>query len=719
MGHLVADERRSPGMQFRILGPLEVVRDGRQVSLGGARQRATLGLLLLHANRVVATSELLKALWSVRESTPPTARKIVQNAVRGLRAVFADHDGDTGSSVLLTRSPGYVLRVEPDQVDLFQFTRRAEAGRAELAAGSFEKAAVTLRDALGLWRGSVLADLVESGVTWPELTAVQNARLDVVEDYFAAELANGRHQAVLGELEMMFEAQPLRERLCYLLILALYRSGRQVDALGVYARARSTLVERLGLEPGRSLQTLQHSILVHDPALVSPDLPGRAVVSAAATAPGQAQGDRDAPPPETAATAERTNLSVIMVRTRFGEEGEGADPEGIDDTLDSIEATIRSEADRFGGTVVASVGAESLVVFGASGWHDEDAAQAVRTAVAIRDRLDRSARPAGGRAPAIHLAAATGQARVMRRAVADDAPAVRGALLVQCQALLSQASPGEILVCPTTRRSSRVEIDYERTPARGWRVLSTRDDRAGWPVAPVVERELKVLDGLLDYVRHRARPHLVTVLGAPGLEMTHFMAGFEHRVACYQDEVRFVRVQGPRFSGDSSRELQGEVLAACCEIAATDAEGTARRKFAVTIRRLAGSGVGVDADWLISKLSPLIGEYCDRRSLGGRPPSGSRLPLEGEALAAWRRFLQRTALERPLVLAINDLHRADNGLLDFVEDLTEYAGAVPLFVVATAWPELLDRRPEWGGGKHHATTMSLDSLHEFKEELHP
>src|SRR2546429_2084650 len=140
-------------MRFHVLGPLSAVHNGRPVSLGGAKQRATLGLLLLRANRVVATSELLNALWAGADA-PPTARKILQNAVRGLRMVFAD-----GAPELLTQLPGYLLRIDPSHVDIFEFYRRAEQGRAELAAGTPELAAATLREALALWRGPALADL--------------------------------------------------------------------------------------------------------------------------------------------------------------------------------------------------------------------------------------------------------------------------------------------------------------------------------------------------------------------------------------------------------------------------------------------------------------------------------------------------------------------------------------------------------------------------------
>ncbi|MFD0382195.1 BTAD domain-containing putative transcriptional regulator [Streptomyces stramineus] len=224
---------------------------------------------MLHANRVVATSALLNALWET-DDAPASARKILQNAVWGLRGTLFTDGCSPGSATLLTQAPGYMLRVAPHHVDLHLFHRQAEDGRAKLAAGAPEEAAALLRDALALWRGPALADLREAGIAWPELTAVQNSRLDAMEDYCEAELACGRHHAVLGDLEAMVENGPLRERTCGQLMLALYRCGRQADALNVYGRVRSALVEELGLEPGRDLRDLQQAILTQDRALALP-----------------------------------------------------------------------------------------------------------------------------------------------------------------------------------------------------------------------------------------------------------------------------------------------------------------------------------------------------------------------------------------------------------------------------------------------------------------
>ncbi|MGW7217695.1 BTAD domain-containing putative transcriptional regulator [Streptomyces collinus] len=257
-------------MEFKVLGPLEVVSGGRSLPLGGVKQRAVLGLLLLHANQVVATSQLLDALWP-EDARPVTARKMVQNAVWGLRALLESGDGEGHEPPqLLTRAPGYILRVDPEQLDATRFERAVAAGRARLDAQEAAEAAELLGEALGEWRGSALSDLAEQGVEWAELTALRQLRLDAMEDRFEAELACGRHHAVLGELTSLAEAEPLRERLCGQLMLALYRCGRQAEALSVFSRVRQALVEEYGLEPSAALQTLQHRILRHDQALACP-----------------------------------------------------------------------------------------------------------------------------------------------------------------------------------------------------------------------------------------------------------------------------------------------------------------------------------------------------------------------------------------------------------------------------------------------------------------
>ncbi|MFJ9715231.1 BTAD domain-containing putative transcriptional regulator [Streptomyces sp. NPDC101213] len=269
-----------------MLGPLEVISGGQPISLGGSKQRATLGYLLLHPNQTVPISKLLKALWSVEEA-PMTARKILQNSIWSLRRKLVTGAAAEAPVALRTQPPGYSLDVALERVDLHLFHRWVRDGRARLEAGEPDAAATLLNDALELWRGPALADLTEVGMLWPELTTLQNMRLDVLEDVFEAQLACGRHYAVLGELESLVENEPLRERACGQLMRALYRCGRQSDALGVFSRLRARLVDELGLEPSRELQQLQQAILTHDLALQLAPAPGPySVQGTAALLPG-------------------------------------------------------------------------------------------------------------------------------------------------------------------------------------------------------------------------------------------------------------------------------------------------------------------------------------------------------------------------------------------------------------------------------------------------
>ena len=244
-------------IEFRVLGPLEASVDGAPVKLGPPQQRALLALLLLNANEVVSRDRLVDGLWG--ERPPATAAKLVQVYVSALRKVL-----DAG--VLLTRTPGYLLRVAPGALDLDRFQRLAREGSAALAAGAAEAASESLREALELWRGPALADLTDAPFAHAEIARLDELRLAALCDRIEADLALGRVD-VVGELAALIAEHPLRERLRGQLMLALYRSGRQADALAAYQDARRTLVDQLGIEPGRELRELEQAILRQDPTL--------------------------------------------------------------------------------------------------------------------------------------------------------------------------------------------------------------------------------------------------------------------------------------------------------------------------------------------------------------------------------------------------------------------------------------------------------------------
>jgi DNA-binding SARP family transcriptional activator len=517
-----------------MLGPIEAINDDGPIRFGGTKQRAALGFLLLKANQVVSTSQLLNALWDV-DGAPASARKILHNAIWGLRVALSVSGRDTDSVSLLTQAPGYTLQVDPEQVDLFRFHNLAERGRAQLAGGSSEQASRSLREALALWRGHVLADLVEAGVMWPELIVVRSARLDALEDYFEAELAAGHHQEMIGELEAMSETETLRERSCGQLMLALYRCGRQADALNAYGRMRSTLVQDLGLEPGRQLQLLQQAILRHDSALTPIQIP-----------------EQDRP--------------IIDIST---------------------EHTGRPNAHT-----------------GESPRHDNGNA--------------------------------------------DGSPGSHG---------------------------------------------------AAQNLGPVVGREweLDLLRGLLDRAWHRAMPHMVTVLGEPGVGKTRFIREFQHRVGSGPEAVaQFVTADMPPRAdvNTSGFAVHAALLASYCGISGNDTPAAVWDKLALSLRRLPVTDY--ETERLLIRLHPLVAP-------GGDPDHAYVLP-------AWTKFLGALALNGPLVVVVDQLHRADDPTLDTVENLAESCGDMPLLVVVTARSELLRRRPGWSGGRPHTATITLDPV---------
>jgi DNA-binding SARP family transcriptional activator len=246
-------------VEFRILGPLEVLADGRPLPIAGEKQRALLALLLLHANEVVSSDCLLDQLWGER---PPaagaTALRVRVSQLRKALGVAAER--------LETKPPGYRLRLTSGELDLDRFSRLLE----EAAGAEPTVAAERLRDALALWRGPALEELADQQFAQVEIARLEELRLTALELRLEADLALARHAGVVAELEVLVRQHPLRERLRAQLMVALYRSERQADALAVYTATRRTLIDELGIEPSPTLQNLQRAILAHDRVLDAP-----------------------------------------------------------------------------------------------------------------------------------------------------------------------------------------------------------------------------------------------------------------------------------------------------------------------------------------------------------------------------------------------------------------------------------------------------------------
>jgi YVTN family beta-propeller protein len=280
-------------LEFRVLGPVEATANSVPLELGGPKQRALLVLLLLRANEVVPRERLIDDLWA--DSPPASARDTIKVYVGRLRKIFAQNGS---REVLLTRGGGYLLQIEPDQLDLNRFVRLAASGSRALAEGDAERAKAALDEAVSLWHGTPLVDLGDVPFARAEQARLEELRLAAVEERIEADLALGHASAVVPELRQLTSEHPYRERLHRQLMLALYRSGRQAEALAAYQDARTILVEQLGIEPSSELRDLENAILAHDPALEAPDV--------------RAQ-DRHEPPAVPAATPTRRRGRLLVV----------------------------------------------------------------------------------------------------------------------------------------------------------------------------------------------------------------------------------------------------------------------------------------------------------------------------------------------------------------------------------------------------------------------
>jgi DNA-binding SARP family transcriptional activator/class 3 adenylate cyclase len=675
-------------MEYRILGPLEVSDGQRLLALGGPKPRSLLVVLLLHANQVVSSDRLVDELWG--ERPPRSAAKLVQGYVSGLRRSLG--------AALETRPPGYRLRVGDGDLDSLAFLRLADQAREATRTTDLERAERLFAEALALWRGAPLADVELHGPASAEPDRLQELRRGVLLDRIDVDLARGRHAEVVGDLEALELANPLQERPTGQLMLALYRSGRQADALAVYRAARALLVDELGLEPGEALRGLEAAILRHDPALQAP-------VPAPGDEPdptGQA-GRRDAAP---APREERRLAAVLAAEVLIAGAGQESDPESARTARTAALHRFEREVRRHGGAVEHVVGDRMLALFGVPEAHEDDAERAVRAAVSALDAVRKLAEEGWSRVSA-RAAVEAGDLLVTHHE--PNRRQLTGVAIGTSERLLLAAPPGQVLVGQAARAATASTVEYRQPQPHGagdpaWEVASPRPS-AVWERRPLTLRsrlvgrqpELALLRHAVERVRSEQRPALITVLGAAGVGKSRLA----HELLREVDQlVPAVVVRRGRCLpyGNLSYSALADAVKAECGILEDDPPEVTSDKVARTVARLLGDRSATP------HIEALVG-------------AGTAAALSREELfEVWRRLLERIAAGASLVLVLEDLHWADEGLLDFVDHLTDWAEA-PLLVLSLARPELLDRRPSWGGGKRNATSITIEPLTPTETEL--
>ncbi len=368
--------------------------------------------------------------------------------------------------------------------------------------------------------------------------------------------------------------------------------------------------------------------------------------------------------------------------------------------MDGVTLVVGEQIERFGGTVMASMGSVSLALFGLQEPGEDDARQAVLAGLAIRDALDVCDETDAGRARfSVHVSVSMGQV-LLRRRGQTGAPTVVGGVLDESQSLLQGVPAGEVRVNDAIRRATENTIVYHQAdpPSAGWRAIGAWSETPdGRPGGTDRGYELDVLHGLVRRTRHRSVPHLITVLGGPGAGKSRLLADFGQLIASQPEPALFLAGRTPRAPHEHPLLAQARTLATYCGVRAGDDADKARAALAAKVRALFGDGPVASRH--LARLTPLI------ETASGTP---SRTGAVAEVLDAWCGFFQEAARRVPLVLCLDDLHRADDAVLRAVEELAESARSGSLVVIAAASPDLLLRRPTWAGGKSHATTVTLD-----------
>jgi len=672
-------------VEFRILGPMEVLDGDRPVHLPRGRGRALLALLVLRAGEVVSTDQLIDWLWG--EVPPPTAITALHGLISTLRKRLEPaRSSSEAPAVLETRPPGYVLAIDRGEVDAYRFRRLLE----EAAAAPAPERAAKLRTAIGLWRGPALADFRYEPFAQTDIAVLEELRMAALEERLDVDLALGRHAELVGELEGLIAEQPLRERLRGQLMLALYRSGRQAEGLEVYRTTRQVLVEELGIEPGPALQALEQAILRQDASLdLQPAPPLSVVTRESSTARPQVEARPWLPPGRKTVTVAFLDLSPSA------RSGVSVDPEAVRRHVKRLVDTAGDVVVRHGGTVEQLIGDAVVAVFGMPATHEDDALRAIRAVIELRGELA-AVNEELERAEGIRLAARVGidTSEVLVGDPAAAQPIASGTAVNVAARLQQTAAEGEILVSERTRslvqEAARLEprkhraLEVHGQAVSAWRLL---DMVPGAPAfarrldAPMVGRaaELARLRAVFDRTVQERSARLFTVVGEAGIGKSRLAREFAESLG--SDTLVLV--------GHCPAYGEGMTFWPLREIVMQVA-GVRREDL---LKLCAGED---DAESIADQVAGAIGLS---------EPSGS---LDAP-FPALRRFFEALAKRQPVVVILEDVHWAQSTLLELIEYITEWTREAVL-LLCLARPDFLEEHGTWAASKRDSASLVLEPL---------
>jgi DNA-binding SARP family transcriptional activator len=667
---------REAEIEFRVLGPLEVVDETRGVlPLGGLKQRGVLALLLLERNRVVPRDRLVDALWG--DDPPASAVNSVQVYVSKLRKLL----GDDGT--LATEPPGYVLRVASHDLDLHEFERLLADGRAALEAGAAADAELVLARALELWRGPALADLASEPFVRAEIARLERLRLDALEARFEAMLSIGREAEAVGELRALVALHPLDERLRARFMVALYRAGRHADALETYRAFRELLDEELGLEPNTELRQLEQAILRQDDSLG----PVTRLAPSPAREPSEPEPLAEPATPVSAPPRRRMEDERRPVTVLFADIvgstalGERLEPDEAKVLVGECVTMMSRAVDEYGGTIQAYQGDGICAYFGVPTAHEDDPERAARTALRILEVVAGYARDIeaawGISGFAVRVGVNSGPAAVgLVGTAAPQAVALGDATNVAAR-LQAAAEPGTILVGTVTARrlehrfelgeAFEISVKGREQPVLASRLVRAKEREPRVATTPVVgrERELDVLQAVLrDLASGRGR--VVALTGPPGIGKTRLLTELATRAG---DTVSWLEGACHSYGG-----LPGwpfvEILLGWLGAEIGEPEIALRTK----ARAGLGALFGDDVDTVLAPLASLLRLHID-------PPA-----TEEESGTAFLSWLERLAATQPVIVAIEDTQWADPPTRRLAERVLALTDRAPVGLVLTEEP---------------------------------